>query len=199
MHPLGSPCQCNDDATSLSAGFRASLSTSKRIIALANNSLFVGFYVITPNKHVHPIFQPKRCTLTDPDTGVEHEYLLGHGSNDPRFLRAEFAPVEVAGTFACLIDTSTTEVPACYRSGPAFTASDVTGTNILGLQDGITYVAVHLPLSLPIPFGITDTAKGTVSEASLDILDTTMTDGAFWARCILAHNKAQFDELVRCN
>ena len=32
----------------------------------------------------------------------------------------------------------------------------------------------------------------------MDILDTTVTDGAFWARCLLAHNKPQFDELVRC-
>ena len=189
---------CNDDATTLSSGFRKNLSTNKRILALANNSLFAGFYVITPNKRVRPIFQPQRCTLTDSDTGVEREYLLGHGSTDPRFLCAEFVPVDVAGTFACLVDTSIMEVPTCYRSGPAFTVSDVTGTNSLDLQEGVTYVAVHLPLSLPIPFGVNDTAKGTVSEASLDILDTTVAESAFWARCLTAYNKAQFDELVRC-
>ncbi len=130
---------------------------------LANNSLFVSFYVITPNKRVRPIFQPQRCTLTDPDRGVEHEYLLGNGSNDPRFLCAEFAPVEVAGTFACLINTSTSEVPASNCSGPAFTAADVTCANTLDLQDGVTYMEVHLSLSLPIPFGVTNTANGTVS------------------------------------
>jgi hypothetical protein len=32
----------------------------------------------------------------------------------------------------------------------------------------------------------------------MDILDTTVTDGAFWARCLLAHNKLQYDELIRC-
>ena len=32
----------------------------------------------------------------------------------------------------------------------------------------------------------------------MDILDTTITDGAFWALCILAHNKLRFDELVHC-
>jgi hypothetical protein len=44
----------------LDAGFKKSLSTSKRIIALANNNLFAGFYVVRPNKHVRPIFQPQR-------------------------------------------------------------------------------------------------------------------------------------------
>ena len=129
---------------------------------------------------------------------TKHKYLVGHGSNDPRFLRPEFTPVEVAGTLVCLVDAASTEVPACYRSGPAFTTTDVTGTNTLDLQDGVTYKAVHLPLSLPIPFGIHDTTKGPLTEASMDILDTTVMDGAFWACCLLAHNKTQFDELVRC-
>jgi hypothetical protein len=81
------------DATELDTNLRSRLSTSKRITALANNNVFAGFYVVTPNKCVRSIFQPQRCTLSDPDTGTEHVYLLGHGSNDPRFLRAEFTPV----------------------------------------------------------------------------------------------------------
>jgi hypothetical protein len=188
----------SDDAEALNAGFKKSLSTTKLIIALANNNLFVGFYVVTPNKRIRPIFQPQRCTLTDPDTGTELEYLVGHGSNDPRFMRAEYTPVEVAATFVCIVDTTSTEVPACYRSGPAFTTTDVMLANTINLQDGTTYKAVHLPLSLPIPFGIHDTAKGTVTESTLDILDTTVTDGAFWARCILAHDMARGKELRRC-
>jgi hypothetical protein len=48
---------------------------------------------------------------------------------------------------------------------------------------------VNLPLTLPIPFGIDDTAKGTITEATQDILDTTILDGAFWATCILAYDK----------
>jgi hypothetical protein len=113
--------------------------------------------------------------------GTEHEYLIGHGSNDPRFLRAEFTPVEVAGTLVCVIDASSREVPACYRSGPTFTIADVTRTHTLDLQEGVNYKVVHLPLALPIPFGVNDTTKGTLSESSMDILDTTNTDGAFWA------------------
>jgi hypothetical protein len=109
---------CSDNATMLNTGFRGCLYTSKRIIMLANNNLFAGFYLIMPNKRIRPIFQPQHCTLTDTDTGVKHKYLIGHGSNDPRFLRAEFAPVEVAGTFICLVDTSATEIPACYLSTP---------------------------------------------------------------------------------
>ena len=31
----------------------------------------------------------------------------------------------------------------------------------------------------------------------MDILDTTILDRAFWAKCVLAYNKAQTDELVR--
>ena len=81
--------------------------------------------------------------LTDPNTGAEHEYLIGHGSKDPRFLRTEFTPVEVAGTFVCLVDTSSTEVSACYCSGPAFTTTDVTCTNTLNLQYGPPALASH--------------------------------------------------------
>ena len=161
----------------------------KRIIALANNNLFAGFYVVMPYKRIRPIFQPQRCTLTDPDTGAGLEYLIGHGSNDPRFMRTGYTPVEVATTFVCIVDTTSTVVPACYRSGPTFMTADVMLANTLDLQDGTSYKAVHLPLSLPIPFGIHDTAKGNITESTLDILDTMVTDGAFWARCILTHDK----------
>ena len=68
---------------------------------------------LVTNKRVCPIFQPQRCTLTAPNTGAKHKYLVGHGSNNPRFLHAEFTPVEVAGMLVCLVD----------RSGPAFTAA----------------------------------------------------------------------------
>jgi hypothetical protein len=36
------------------------------------------------------------------------------------------------------------------------------------------YKVVNLPLTLPIPFGIDDTAKGTVSKATMNTLDTTV-------------------------
>ena len=73
----------------LDASFWECLSTSKHIIVMANNNLFVGFYMIMPNKQIRVIFQLQCCTLTDPNTGAEHKYLIGHGSNDPRFLRVE--------------------------------------------------------------------------------------------------------------
>jgi len=187
----------SDDAASLDTNFRKSLTATKRVIALTNNSLFTGFYVVTPHKRVRPIFQPQRCTLTNPDTRVEQEFLVGHGSNDRRFLCAEYAPVDVAGTFACLINTSSAEAPPCYRSGPAFTAADITGTHTLTLQEDTTYNVVHLPLALPIPFGVDDTAKRTITEATQDILDTTISDGAFLAMCIIAYDKACTDERVR--
>ena len=100
--------------------------------------------------------------------------------------------------FVDLVDTSSSKVQACYRIGPAFTAADIMGTTNIDLQDSATYQAVHLPLTLPIPFGINDTTKGTISESSIDILDTMAENGTFWDRCILAYDKAHSDELVCC-
>ena len=82
-----------EDAVSQDNTFRKSLTTAKRIIALANNNLFAGFYVITLGRRIRPLFQPQRCTLSDADTGIEQEFLLGHSSNDPGFLRAEYTSV----------------------------------------------------------------------------------------------------------
>ena len=79
----------------------------------------------------------------------------------------------------------------------AFKAADITGTHTLTLQEDTTYKAVHLPLALPIPFGIDDAAKGTITEATLDILDTMVLDGAFWAKCALTYDTAQPDKLIR--
>jgi hypothetical protein len=41
----------------------------KRVIVLANNNLFAGYYIITPGKRILPIFQPQCCTLTNANTG----------------------------------------------------------------------------------------------------------------------------------
>ena len=71
-------------------------------------------------------------------------------------------------------------------------------TTTLDLQEGTTYKVVHLPLTLPIPFGVKDTTKGTVAKASLDTLDTTVKDGAFWVHCILDHDATRLGELICC-
>ena len=182
QHPLGSPPpprssrSTKQAATTLHHSMPVSgnhFPPQKRVIALTNNNLFAGFYVVTPHKRIRPIFQPQRCTLTDLDTGIEQEFLVGHGSNDPRFLRAEYVPVNLAGTSVCLADLSSVEVPPCYHSGPAFKAANITGTHTLTLQEDTTYKVVHLPLALPIPFGVDDTTNGTITEATQDILDTT--------------------------
>jgi hypothetical protein len=179
----------SNDATTLKASFKKSLLTLKHVITLANNHL---------HKHMRPIFQHQHCTLTDPESGVKNEFLIGHGSNNPWFLSAENVPIEVAGTLACLVDTSSMEVPHCYCSGPFFMATNITGTTTLVLQEGTSNKVVHLPLTLLIPFDINDTTKGTITEASLDILDTTIQDGAFWACCILDHIATHSAELVCC-
>jgi len=78
-----------------------------------------------------------------------------------------------------------------------FTAANITGTTTLDLQEDISYKVVHLPLALPIPFQVDDTTKCTINESSIDILDTTIDCGAFWAHCILAYDQAHSDKLIR--
>ncbi len=68
------------DAFSQGNTFRKTLTTAKRVIALANNNLFAGFYVITPGKRLRPLFQPQRCTFTNANTGIEQEFLIGDNS-----------------------------------------------------------------------------------------------------------------------
>jgi hypothetical protein len=147
----------SNDATTLKASFKKSLLTLKHVTTLANNHL---------HKHMRPIFRHQHCTLTDPESGVKNEFLIGHGSNNPWFLSAENVPIEVAGTLACLVDTSSMEVPHCYCSGPFFMATNITGTTTLVLQEGTSNKVVHLPLTLLIPFDINDTTKGTITEST---------------------------------
>jgi hypothetical protein len=40
--------------------------------------------------------------------------------------------------------------------------------------------------------------KGKITESTMDILDTMVTDGAFWAGCVLAYDKACSNEIIRC-
>ena len=119
------------DASSQGNTFRKTLTTAKRVIMLANNNLFVGFYVITPGKRLHLLFQPQRCTFTNANTGIEQEFLLGHSSNDPCFLRAEYTSVNVAKMLAYIVNTNLDDIPRCFRSGPAFTVGDITATTTL--------------------------------------------------------------------
>ena len=189
----------SEDASSQGNTFRKTLTTAKRVIALANNNLFAGFYVITPGKRLRPILQPQRCTFTDANTGIEQEFLLGHSSNDPSFLHAEYTSVDVAKTLAYIVNTDHDDIPGCFRSGPAFTAGDITATTTLTdtLSPTATYKIVLLPVALPIPFGIGDTAKGAINDTTVDILDTTVPCGSFWACHVIAHDPAQFDKLLR--
>ena len=64
-------------------------------------------------------------------------------------------------------------------------------------MDTTSYNVMLLPLALPIPFGLNTTTKGTISESTINILNTTINGGTFWAKCILAFNQAQLDELIR--
>ena len=97
-----------------------------------------------------------------------------------------------------LVNTSFTEVPASYHSSPSFTVANILGAPTLDLHEGTTYNVVHLPLYLPIPFVINDTTKGTITEASMDILNTTIKNDTFRACCILEHDATCSDEPIRC-
>ncbi len=46
-------------------------------------------------------------------------------------------------------------------------------------------------------FWIGDTAKGAINDTTVDILDTTVPGGSFWACHVTAYDPAQFDELLR--
>jgi hypothetical protein len=68
----------DEDTTTLDASFQKSLYTRKGIIALANNILFAGFYVVTPNKCRAKIIG--RCTrnLWTPPWHTAFSFLPHH-------------------------------------------------------------------------------------------------------------------------
>ncbi len=68
-----------------------------------------------------------------------------------------------------------------FHSGPAFTIDNITITTTLTntLSPTATYKIVLLPMTLPIPFGIDDTAKGAINNTTVDILNTTVSGGSF--------------------
>jgi hypothetical protein len=78
--------------------------------------------------------------------------------------------------------------------------TDTMAPTSVDLQDSTSDKVALLPFALPIPFGVNDMtkAKGIINESSIDILDTTIDGGAFWAHCILIHNQVHADKLTRC-
>ena len=79
------------------------------------------------------------------------------------------------------------------RVGNITAATTLTDT----LSPTATYKIVLLLMALPIPFGIGDMAKGTINNTTVDILDTTVSGGSFWACQITAYDSMQFDKLTR--
>ena len=67
---------------------------------------------------------------------------------------------------------------------------NITATTTLTdtLSPTATYKIVLLPLALPIPFGIGNTAKGAINDTTVDIFDTTVSGGSFWACKITEYN-----------
>lgn len=47
------------------------------------------------------------------------------------------------------------------------------------LDNNTMYKGVILPFKLLIPFSVNDTTKGTISNAMVNILNTTVADSAF--------------------
>ena len=94
---------------------------------------------------------------------------------------------------AFIINTSLDDIPGCFRSGHTFRVGNITIATTLTdtLSPTTTYKIVLLPMALLIPFGIDDTTKDAINEATVYILDTTITGGSFWARHIT--------ELTPCN
>ena len=77
--------------------------------------------------------------------------------------------------------------------GPTLTTRDITVTTPLvdTLASMSLYKIFLLPMAIPIPFGMEDTAKGTIFKSTIDTLDTTIGGGAFWAQYIIHFNHIQ--------
>ena len=120
-----------NDAATQGIFFLKILTTAKCIIALANTSLFAGFYIITPGWCLHPLFQPQCCTFTNANIGLKQEFLLSYSSNNPCFLHTKFNPIDAAKMIACIVNPDLDNVPWSFHSGPAFMVSNITITTIL--------------------------------------------------------------------
>ena len=105
----------------------------------------------------------------------------------------------MAKMLACIVNTNLDDIPRCFHSEPAFMVGNITATTTLTdtLSPTATYKIVLLPMALPIPFGIGNTAKGAIKEATVNILNTTISGGSFWACQITAYDSTQFDEVTR--
>ncbi len=144
--------------------------------------------------------QPHLCILPDPNTAEETSFLLGHSSNDTNMCRPEYTTADVTKNFISLIDTNVVTIPQGFKAGSPFKKVELANLNLPNIMalmtDTNTYRLAALPCCIPIPFGATDTCKGTVTEAHLDILDTTITGGFYWTTCILKWNKTIHNEAI---
>ena len=114
--------------------------------------------------------------------------------------RPEYTTADITHNFISLIDTSSIIIPQGFKVGPPFKMEDLANLNLPNIKalmaDTNNYRLVSLPCCIPILFGASDTCKGTINEAHLDILSTTLTGGLFWSTCILKWDKAIQDEVI---
>ena len=150
------------------------MSANKRFNTLCDNDLFAGFYIVSPTKRIKVLMQPHLCILPDPNTAEETSFLLGHSSNDTNMCRPEYTTADVTKNFISLIDTNVITIPQGFKAGSPFKKVELANLNLPNIMalmtDTNTYRLAALPCCIPIPFGATDTCKGTVTEAHLDIL-----------------------------
>ena len=66
--------------------------------------------------------------------------------------------------------------------------ADILAPNTLNHMDAALYLLTLLPLALLIPYGIGDTTNGTITKSTIDILNTTIDGGAFWAKCLISYD-----------
>ncbi len=84
---------------------------------------------------------------------------------------------------AFIVNTNLDDIPGCFCSVPTFRVGNITIATMLTntLSPTTTYKIVLLLMALLIPFGIDNTTKDVINNATVYILDTTVTGGSFWA------------------
>lgn len=90
----------------------------------------------------------------------------------------QYTSVATAKMFVCIINANTNDIPRWFLLDPhSKWAMSLSTPNIWTLYHPLP-PTILLPMALPIPFGIDDTTKGTNTESMVNVLDTTISNGA---------------------
>ena len=147
--------------------------------------LITGFHVITPGKHPCPLFQPTAvCSLMPILALNRNSSLVTASMTHASCVQNTHMSCSDDAHFHCQHQhgqhPGMPPLSTHLRVGDITVATTLTDT----LSPTATYKIVLLPMALLIPFGIDNTAKYVINEATVYILDTSIAGGFFRARHI---------------